>query len=72
MFCTFYYILSSYWVDTNKAQLCTELSGVQHVTLYSYRELTIATNDFSPANKIGEGGFGSVYKVHFSLHWQTE
>lgn len=23
----------------------------------------MATNDYSPANKIGEGGFGSVYKV---------
>lgn len=23
----------------------------------------MATNDFSPTNKIGEGGFGSVYKV---------
>lgn len=23
----------------------------------------MATNDFSPINKIGEGGFGVVYKV---------
>ena len=36
---------------------------MQNVTLYSYKELTIATNGFSKANKIGEGGFGSVYKV---------
>ncbi|KAL0282616.1 UNVERIFIED_CONTAM: Cold-responsive protein kinase [Sesamum angustifolium] len=28
----------------------------------SYKELQIATENFSPANKIGEGGFGSVYK----------
>lgn len=28
-----------------------------------YKELKNATDDFSPANKIGEGGFGSVYKV---------
>ncbi|XP_009784604.1 cold-responsive protein kinase 1 [Nicotiana sylvestris] len=39
-----------------------ELSGVKNVTLFSYKELRIATDDFSPVNKIGEGGFGSVYK----------
>ncbi|KAG6418884.1 hypothetical protein SASPL_121090 [Salvia splendens] len=49
-------------VDANEAKSFTELSGVQNVTLYSYKELTIATNGFSQANKIGEGGFGSVYK----------
>lgn len=44
--------------------LYAELSGVTNVNLYSYKELRIATNDFSPANKIGEGGFGSVFKVN--------
>ena len=28
---------------------------------YSYEELSKATDDFSLANKIGEGGFGTVY-----------
>lgn len=28
---------------------------------FSYEELALATNDFSNANKIGQGGFGSVY-----------
>lgn len=41
----------------------TELSGIHNVSLYTHKELRIATNDFSPTNKIGEGGFGSVYKV---------
>ncbi|KAG5000487.1 hypothetical protein JHK87_021559 [Glycine soja] len=36
--------------------------GIHNVKLYSYKELRNATEDFSPANKIGEGGFGSVYK----------
>ncbi|KAJ4726578.1 Protein kinase superfamily protein [Melia azedarach] len=39
-----------------------EFSGILKAKLYSYKELKIATEDFSPTNKIGEGGFGSVYK----------
>ncbi|KAL0644624.1 hypothetical protein Bca4012_042914 [Brassica carinata] len=29
---------------------------------FTYSELKSATKDFDPANKLGEGGFGSVYK----------
>ncbi|KAI3754023.1 hypothetical protein L2E82_26113 [Cichorium intybus] len=29
---------------------------------FSYEDLRDATDDFSPANKLGEGGFGPVYK----------
>ncbi|KAL6553320.1 hypothetical protein OROGR_007162 [Orobanche gracilis] len=29
---------------------------------FSYSELKTATDDFNPANKLGEGGFGPVYK----------
>ncbi|KAK7243957.1 hypothetical protein RIF29_38772 [Crotalaria pallida] len=36
--------------------------GIQNVRIFTYKELIKATDDFSPANKIGEGGFGSVYK----------
>ncbi|PIN16556.1 Serine/threonine protein kinase [Handroanthus impetiginosus] len=39
-----------------------EISSVQQAKLYSYKELQLATGNFSSANKIGEGGFGSVYK----------
>ncbi|KAK1284275.1 putative LRR receptor-like serine/threonine-protein kinase [Acorus calamus] len=37
-------------------------SGVLNVRTYAYKELKHATDDFSEHNKIGEGGFGSVYK----------
>nr|XP_023884252.1 probable leucine-rich repeat receptor-like serine/threonine-protein kinase At3g14840 isoform X1 [Quercus suber] len=30
--------------------------------LFTYRQIKAATNNFNTANKIGEGGFGSVYK----------
>ncbi|EFJ34875.1 hypothetical protein SELMODRAFT_438852, partial [Selaginella moellendorffii] len=30
--------------------------------LYSYNDLKIATRGFAPENKLGQGGFGSVYK----------
>jgi hypothetical protein len=32
-------------------------------TIYSYNELRVATRDFNLENKLGEGGFGVVYKV---------
>ncbi|KAF6139549.1 hypothetical protein GIB67_015506 [Kingdonia uniflora] len=38
-----------------------EVSGISNVTMYTYKELKIATENFSPTKKIGEGGFGSVY-----------
>lgn len=45
------------------------LSDIKNINLYSYKELRVATEDFSPANKIGEGGFGSVYKVIAHFIW---
>ncbi|KAJ6376326.1 hypothetical protein OIU76_025459 [Salix suchowensis] len=39
-----------------------EVSSVQNAFSYTYRELQRATDNFKPANKVGEGGFGSVYK----------
>ncbi|CAN1160780.1 Cysteine-rich receptor-like protein kinase 42 [Linum perenne] len=37
----------------------TELRGA---TIYRYKDLKSATGNFSPENKLGEGGFGDVYK----------
>ncbi|XP_021848856.1 cold-responsive protein kinase 1 isoform X2 [Spinacia oleracea] len=36
--------------------------GVENIKFYTYRELQLATENFSQVNKIGEGGFGLVYK----------
>ncbi|KAK4803631.1 hypothetical protein SAY86_003448 [Trapa natans] len=37
-----------------------EMDNIPHT--FSYAELKAATNDFSPTNKLGEGGFGPVFK----------
>ena len=31
--------------------------------VFSFESITIATSNFSTENKLGEGGFGPVYKV---------
>lgn len=40
----------------------TELKGP---VTYRYKDLKSATKNFSDENKLGEGGFGDVYKVYF-------
>ncbi|XP_022749326.1 cold-responsive protein kinase 1-like [Durio zibethinus] len=42
-----------------------EVSGIQNTTLFTYKELKMATGNFHYSNKIGEGGFGIVYKGTF-------
>lgn len=43
----------------------TEISAIHNVRLFKYKDLRHATDDFCDSNKIGEGGFGPVYKVLF-------
>ena len=43
-----------------------ELSNVKRpeVMTYDLEKIATATNNFDPSNKLGQGGFGQVYKVH--------
>jgi len=36
-------------------------------TIFSYSELRATTKDFHPDMKLGQGSYGVVYKVKFSL-----
>jgi len=36
--------------------------GLGNSSWFTYEELAVATNGFSPQNVLGEGGFGCVYK----------
>ncbi|KAK7405377.1 hypothetical protein VNO78_06629 [Psophocarpus tetragonolobus] len=50
------------YVEKHDPDIDEELSGIQNVRIFTYKELRAASDNFSPSNKIGQGGFGSVYK----------
>ncbi|KAG6755919.1 hypothetical protein POTOM_039327 [Populus tomentosa] len=57
--------LSSYLRLKKRAKEGTELQANSNSTeseCFKLSTITAATNNFSPANKLGQGGFGSVYK----------
>lgn len=45
--------------------ICVDLPGCTNIKRYTYNEIVRSTENFNPSNKIGQGGFGSVYKVIF-------
>ncbi|KAK7389373.1 hypothetical protein VNO78_24339 [Psophocarpus tetragonolobus] len=46
-----------------KGSLEKELKGLDmQMSLFTLRQIKVATNNFNVSNKIGEGGFGPVYK----------
>ncbi|KAJ9135977.1 hypothetical protein P3X46_033095 [Hevea brasiliensis] len=50
-------------IDVQAVEIIVDLKGLDLQTdSFTLRQLRAATNNFDSANKIGEGGFGSVYK----------
>ena len=44
-----------------------ETSNVESLQ-FDFRTITVATENFSDTNKLGQGGFGAVYKVILQYH----
>lgn len=42
-----------------------ENEGESELSIYALDVIAGSTNNFSHSNKLGEGGFGAVYKVFF-------
>lgn len=47
---------------SQKRETASSTQGVMNFTEFTYSELERATNNFNDSMKIGEGGYGSVYK----------
>ena len=53
-------------LNINPVTSSIELKGLDlHTGSFTLRQIKAATNNFAPDNKIGEGGFGPVYKVYY-------
>ncbi|KAL5811463.1 hypothetical protein ACOSQ3_028201 [Xanthoceras sorbifolium] len=63
---SFLLVLTIFWIVRRRKRPTDDdevLLGIDaRPYTFSYSELKTATEDFSPANKLGEGGFGPVYK----------
>lgn len=49
-----------YWLTFEVEQDCE--FGIGHLKRFSFRELQVATGNFTSKNIVGQGGFGVVYK----------
>ncbi|CAI9087676.1 OLC1v1021811C1 [Oldenlandia corymbosa var. corymbosa] len=55
--------VQSEWYLRNGSSRTKEIGGNRDLPMYDLRTIISATDSFALANKLGEGGFGSVYKV---------
>ena len=54
-------------VNSSLGESEDEIRSVEFLQL-DFGTIKVATDDFSNANKLGQGGFGVVYKVTESYH----
>lgn len=52
---------------SNREQSSEKNMDDLELPFFDFNTITIATNNFSEENKLGQGGFGIVYKVCFCI-----
>jgi len=50
-------------LSSNREQFGESNMEDLELPLFDFNTITMATNNFSEENKLGQGGFGSVYRV---------
>lgn len=55
--------LSAVFSEADDIAFDGEHGNVPQLPVFSFNDIEIATKDFANMNKLGEGGFGLVYKV---------
>jgi len=61
-------LLRELGIDRSCIHKRNERKSNNELQIFSFESVVSATDDFSDENKLGEGGFGPVYKVVQSLH----
>ena len=49
----------------------SEISNVEAIQ-FDFETIKVATNEFSDKNKLGQGGFGAVYRVQISRTFEID
>jgi hypothetical protein len=45
----------------------SQSNGLMDVTLFDMATISLSTANFATSSKLGEGGFGAVYKVNIAI-----
>lgn len=56
--------ISATYDERNKNKLTVAEKRDVELPLFSFKSVSAATENFSAENKLGQGGFGPVYKVN--------